>query len=74
MSTRSALNYMAEWFAYEMAGNEVTILDFDPPREFVDRVAAELVRNPKLAWPDEDSARSFLGELWPDCNAARLAA
>lgn len=63
----TALDYVATWMTLEMVANEVRIKDFNPPAEFVDKVAAEMVCQPIMGWPDEDQARFYLSELWPDC-------
>lgn len=61
---REALDYIAVWFAREMY--EVMIMNFDPPAAFVDRVTAQMVCDPTLGWPDEDTARADLAANWPN--------
>lgn len=67
MSDSAALAYVARWFTYEMVGNEVGLQGFDPPEEFVALVVRRMVGDQnRLGWPDEEAARGFLAELWPD--------
>ena len=63
---RAALDEVAAWIAYDIIGNEIKGI-MPLPASLRSRIAAALVQDDRLGWPDVEIADSYLDEWeWND--------